>query len=125
MTEKETLEKVKKAIGVGGTYQDDTIQIYIDEVKEYLYCAGIEDEIINGKKSLGVIVRGVLDLWNYGASGGNLSTYFIQRVTQLSLCHNDNTSTDTDSSRENITLLSIDGLQYLTKENELFLVKEA
>lgn len=123
MTENEMLEKVKKAIGVGGTYQDDTIQIYIDEVKDYLSCAGVDNATINSKKSLGVIARGVLDLWNYGSNGGNLSAYFLHRVSQLCLSMvESNAESDTES--ESIALVSADGLNIVTMDGLLFAAKE-
>lgn len=85
MTDKELLAKVKSALGIGGTYQDDTLQIYIDETKEYLRSAGISEAVILSKKAIGVICRGVSDLWNYGAGSASLSEYFMQRATQLAL----------------------------------------
>ena len=85
MAEVNTLEKVKSMIGVTGTYQDTTIQAYIDEVKEYLISAGVASNMVEASTSVGVIARGVTDLWNYGAGEGELSPYFIQRVIQLSL----------------------------------------
>ena len=53
------LDRVKKALGIEGEYQDDI--------------------------SIGVLTRGVADLWNYGSNDGKLSQYFIQRVSQLAL----------------------------------------
>lgn len=85
MTDEELLAKVKSALGIGGTYQDDTLQIYIDEVKDYLQSAGVSEEIILSKKAIGIISRGVADLWNYGAGNAQLSSYFMQRATQLVL----------------------------------------
>lgn len=76
------LETVKNLAGITGNYQDDTLNSYIDEVKEYLLSAGVKQEVIDSKKSSGCIARGVLDLWNYN-QGGALSNYFYQRVTQL------------------------------------------
>lgn len=73
------LEAVKVAIGITGTYQDATIQGYIDEVTEFLLDAGVSESNI----TVGVIARGVSDLWNYGGAEGELSPYFIQRATQL------------------------------------------
>ena len=75
------LERVKKALGITGTFQDDTLVEYISEVKCYLSDAGVPAEVINSDLSAGVISRGVSDLWNYGE--GKLSTYFYQRATQL------------------------------------------
>ena len=84
MTDSELLKKVKTGLGVSGTYQDDTLQLYIDEVKEFMKNAGVTQAVIDGPESVGVIIRGVSDLWNYGAGNTELSPYFMQRVTQLS-----------------------------------------
>jgi hypothetical protein len=81
--EKELLEKVKSALGITGTFQDNTLAIYIDEVKAYMLDAGVKQTIIDSSASVGVIVRGVADLWNYGSGDATLSTYFMQRVIQL------------------------------------------
>ena len=35
------LENVKKALGITGTYQDDTLTEYINEVKSFLLAAGV------------------------------------------------------------------------------------
>lgn len=74
------IDDVKNALGVTGTYQDATIQTYIDEVKAFLIDAGIPEANITS----GVVARGVSDLWNYGAGEGKLSDYFKMRATQLS-----------------------------------------
>lgn len=79
------LADVKIALGITGTYQDNTIQQYIDEVKELLVDGGVDESIVNSVVSKGIISRGVADLWNYGAGEGKLSSYFWQRATQLSL----------------------------------------
>lgn len=83
LTNEELLIKVKKALGITGTYQDDTLLIYIDEVKDFMLCAGVKKEIIEDSVAVGVIARGVSDLWNYGSGNTELSQYFMQRVSQL------------------------------------------
>ena len=80
MTDAEMLSKVKAALGVEGTYQDDTISEYISEVVAFLTDAGVSADNITA----GVVARGVSDLWNYGAGNGKLSEYFMQRAAQLS-----------------------------------------
>lgn len=75
------LEDVKNALGITGTYQDNTLQIYIDEVVEFLNDAGVATANITS----GIVARGVSDLWQYGAGEGKLSSYFIQRAAQLAL----------------------------------------
>lgn len=79
------LENVKTALGITGTYQDDLLQIYIDEVIAYLTSAGVSENVINSDAATGIIVRGVADLWNYGSGGTQLSPYFMQRAVQLTL----------------------------------------
>lgn len=75
-----TLKQVKEALGIVGDYQDDTLQVYIDESVAFLKDAGVADANITA----GVVARGVSDLWNYGAGDGKLSPYFMQRAAQLS-----------------------------------------
>nr|DAF30951.1 MAG TPA: tail connector protein [Caudoviricetes sp.] len=75
------LEKVKSNLGITGTYQDATIQGYIDEVKEFLKDGGVLEANITD----GIVTRGVADLWNYGSGGTGFSPYFIQRASQLAL----------------------------------------
>lgn len=77
------LEKVKANLGITGKYQDNTIQGYIDEVKLHMISGGVSEKVANSNKAIGVITRGVSDLWNYGSGGTSLSPYFYQRVTQL------------------------------------------
>lgn len=74
-----TLSDVKTALGVTGTYQDSTLQIYFDEVVAFLTESGVS----SGNITAGIVARGVSDLWNYGEAGGKLSEYFFQRAAQL------------------------------------------
>ena len=80
------LADVKDTIGITGDYHDKKINNYIAEVKEYLASAGVKSTVLNSAKAKGVIARGVEDLWNLGAGGGTLSSYFHQRVIQLVYC---------------------------------------
>ncbi len=80
MADTALLTKVKKALGITGTYLDDTLSEYVDEVVTYLTDAGVKRNNITS----GIVARGVSDLWNYGAGEGKLSNYFMQRATQLS-----------------------------------------
>lgn len=83
LTTEQLLARVKAAIGVTGEYQDNAIGIYIDEVKAFLTSAGVRATVLQSDKAVGIIARGVMDLWNYGAGGGALSPYFSQRAIQL------------------------------------------
>ena len=72
------LTSVKKALNIGGTYQDAAIQEYINEVKAFLRAAGVSE----ANMTPGLVARGVADLWQYGAGEGKLSEYFMQRMIQ-------------------------------------------
>lgn len=74
-----TLADVKKALNITGTYQDDTLTIYMNEAMDFLKDAGVSEANI----TTGVVARGVADLWDYGSGSGQLSTYFKQRAIQL------------------------------------------
>lgn len=76
-----TLNDVKNALGITGDYQNDTMQIYFDEVIDYLMNAGVNESNI----TKGIVARGVSDLWNYGTGEGRFSEYFYQRAKQLAL----------------------------------------
>lgn len=75
-----TLADVKKALGIMGDYQNETLQQYMDEVVDFLVDAGVTRSNI----TCGIVARGVSDLWNYGSGDGKLSQYFMQRAAQLS-----------------------------------------
>lgn len=96
----DVLGKVKSALGITGDYQNETLQVYIGEVKSYMIGAGVSESIVNSDMSAGVISRGVIDLWNYGSSGGKLSEYFYQRVIQLAYKTSEATDTEEATSEE-------------------------
>lgn len=80
------LEQVKQNLGITGTFQDTTIQGWIDEVEAFLIDGGVLKENI----TVGIVTVGVKDLWNYGSGDGSFSPYFIQRATQLAYKDKDN-----------------------------------
>lgn len=75
------LDDVKKAMNITGNYQNDALQVYIDEVVSFLAGAGVR----TADMTPGIVARGVSDLWAYGAGDGKLSEYFMQRASQLAL----------------------------------------
>lgn len=83
MTEEEQLKEVKESLNIQGNYQDPALRVYIREIKEYLSDAGVSDEKLGSSAVVGILSRGVSDLWNYGAGNGRLSPYFKERVVQL------------------------------------------
>lgn len=83
MTEAELLTQVKKGLGITGTFQDDTLKVYIDDVKAFMISAGVEKSVVEDTVSVGCIMRGVADLWNYGSGNAKFSEYFKMRLLQL------------------------------------------
>jgi hypothetical protein len=77
------LAGVKAALGVTSDFMDTTISIYIDEVTDYMSGAGVPDNVIAA--SVGVIARGVNDLWTASSGDAKYSPYFYDRVSQLVL----------------------------------------
>lgn len=82
-TAEELLADVKESLNITGNQFDNTLKLYIDEVKEYLIGAGISEKVIGSTLAVGCISRGVSDLWNYGNGDTKLSEYFYQRAIQL------------------------------------------
>lgn len=83
LDEKELLAKVKQSMNITGEHFDTTLQLHIDEVKEYLASAGVRADVLGSTLAVGCISRGVADLWNYGNGDTKLSDYFYQRADQL------------------------------------------
>lgn len=83
MTEAEQLASVKKGLGITSDYMDETLRIYIHDVKGFMFEAGVSQEVVESPASVGCILRGVSDLWNYGSGNVGFSDYFKQRVIQL------------------------------------------
>lgn len=83
MTKPELLRSVKKGLNITGEYQDFALEIYINEVLAFLSDAGVEKSVLESDAVVGVVARGVSDLWNYGAGGTTFSPYFMQRAAQL------------------------------------------
>lgn len=85
LTAAERLAKVKTALGLSGTtYQDETLQFYIDDVIEEMVDAGVAREVAESTVAVGCIAIGVNDLWNYASGGVKHSDQFYKRLIQLS-----------------------------------------
>lgn len=83
MDEQALLTSIKTALGITGEYQDSALKIYMYEVLDFLADAGVSAETLMTPSIIGVVVRGVSDLWNFGSGNGKLSEYFMQRAVQL------------------------------------------
>lgn len=85
MTDVEILAKVKIGMGITTDYQDNLLQIYIDDVKAFMTSAGVSANVLTSAASVGCIIRGVIDLWNYSSGDTKFSETFKLRVSQLAL----------------------------------------
>ena len=83
VTEAEVLQTVKVSLNITGAQFDETLKLYITEVKGYLSSAGVRADVLASSLAVGCIARGVADLWNYGNGDTKLSEYFYQRADQL------------------------------------------
>lgn len=86
MADAAILAAVKSALGVTGTFTDNTISVYIDDVVDFMSGAGVSAAMIAA--SPGVIARGVSDLWDNDGGNVKFSPYFHERVAQLVLRSN-------------------------------------
>lgn len=77
------VEEIKVRLGLTGNHHDSLLLAYANDTKDYLVSAGVHPEVVDSRKSIGVIARGVADLWNFGAGEGKFSQVFYQRAIQL------------------------------------------
>lgn len=87
LTADEMLAKVKYALygNADGNYNDEQLNVYINEVIEELIDGGVKPEVAHSAAAVGCIACGVNDIWNYAAGGVKHSEYFNRRMVQLSL----------------------------------------
>lgn len=83
MTKEELLSSVKDALGITGDSQDKTLTMYINEVKSYLVDGGVGKAFFETPECVGILARGVSDLWSYSGGDVKFSPYFYERATQL------------------------------------------
>lgn len=76
------LDDVKTRLNITGTYHDNLLNAYIADVKDYVDSAGVDS---SDAKAVGLIARGVADMWNFGAGEGKLSQLFMQRCAQMAI----------------------------------------
>lgn len=79
------VEEIKVRLAITGNHHDSLLLAYANDTKDYLLSAGVLQEVLESKKSLGIIARGVADLWNFGSGDGKFSQVFYQRAIQLAM----------------------------------------
>ena len=92
LTADERLSKIKTLIygNATPTYNDEQLQIYINDVIEELVDGGVKREVAESAAAVGCIACGVTDVWNYTSGGVKHSEYFNRRMVQLSMKRGNN-----------------------------------
>lgn len=87
LTAAEMLAKVKYALygSADGNFNDEQLQIFIDEVIDELIDAGVNTDVAHSTAAVGCIACGVTDIWNFTPGGARHSEYFNRRLIQLTL----------------------------------------
>lgn len=77
------LSEIKKRLNISGTYHDALLLGFANDTKEYMHSGGVPADVVDSEASIGIICRGVADLWNLGGTDGHFSGFFYQRITQM------------------------------------------
>ena len=77
------LEEVKQRLSITGHDLDPTINGMIDDVVAFCLSAGVKYSQLVKPDVIGLVARGVAELWNYGAGDGKFSQVFHMRLNQL------------------------------------------
>lgn len=83
MADAAVLAGVKQALGITSDVMDGTISTHIDSVTAYMTGAGIPESEIAAY--VGIVARGVNDLWTGAAGGAKFSPQFYDMVAQAAL----------------------------------------
>lgn len=74
------VEEIKTRLAITGNHHDSLLLAYANDTKEYLLSAGVPLAVLESERSIGIIARGVSDMWN---GEGKFSEMFYQRAIQL------------------------------------------
>lgn len=74
------LKKLKNQLLITSDFQDDSLEMNIELITEYMIDSGVAPNITYGEKAVSTVARGVDDLLKYGKR----SSFFEDRVAQLS-----------------------------------------
>lgn len=83
LTNEEILKAIKVRLGITGDYHDELLLALAEDVESFALDGGVNFNLIDTSAIVGLIARGVADLWNYGAGDGKFSSIFQQRMIQL------------------------------------------
>ena len=75
------VQEIKTRLSITGDFHDGVISGLAQDVKVFMQMAGVKKSVVDSEKAIGVIARGVADLWT---GDGKFSEVFKQQVIQLS-----------------------------------------
>lgn len=85
MKREEQVKAVCSMLSMSEKFDGEKIGFFVDEVKQYMLEAGVPLLLVNDRRAIGCIARGVADLYTYENGAASLSPYFKERVVQLKL----------------------------------------
>lgn len=84
LTHEQHFEAVLESIGIlKGMGIEETVRPHYNSIIGYIVDAGVSESHILNTRTVGVVSRGVSDIWNYGSGTGVLSEFFFQSLAQL------------------------------------------
>lgn len=87
MTAAELLTKIKAALYITDSYQDEALQVIIDDVKTDLKQSGIAASFIESDAAVGIILQGVKDTMRLDGGAADYSPMYKQKVIKAALAH--------------------------------------
>ena len=111
ITDEELVNEIKKRLGITGTHHDILLLAYANDTKEFMHSAGIPAEVADSEASVGLISRGVADLWNLGSGLGVFSGFFKQRIAQMYYTNWGSTGDSTGSAPSTFNVLTTEEIE--------------
>lgn len=111
ITDEELVNEIKKRLGITGTHHDILLLAYANDTKEFMHSAGIPAEVVDSEASVGLISRGVADLWNLGSGLGVFSGFFKQRIAQMYYTNWGSTGDSTGSAPSTFNVLTTEEIE--------------
>lgn len=111
ITDEELVNEIKKRLGITGAHHDTLLLAYANDTKEFMHSGGIPADVVDSEASVGLISRGVADLWNLGSGQGVFSGFFKQRIAQMYYTNWGSTGDSTGSSPSTFNVLTTDEIE--------------
>lgn len=87
MTAAELLTKIKAALYITDSYQDEALKVYIDDVKNDMKQSGIAATYVESEAAVGIILQGVKDTMRLDGGAADYSQMYKDKVVKAALAH--------------------------------------